>query len=253
MPAVGGVARRATTITQERNQGKAVLVLDAGDSLVGDQDPALKTWGQSSVEALNRLGYDALALGPGDLALGLAALRGRMTEAKFAVLSANAVNAATGELIAKPYAVRTFGDYRVAIVGLSGSSGSREITVRDPLATAQAVVPEARQQADAVIVLSHAGPEMDRKIADAVPGIAAIISGGASGLADPWRSDKTGTLIVRADEASPGHAGRQIGIARLTLDGQGKLSSQTWQRLPLSPEVADDPALAAWVQEQMSR
>ncbi len=249
---MGGVARRATTITKERNQGKAVLVLDAGDSLTGDQDPALRTQGKSSVEALNRLGYDALALGPADLALGLAALRSRMAEVKFAVLSANAVNAATGELIAKPYAVRTFGDYRVAIVGLSGGPGSREITVRDPLATAQAIVPGALRQAHAVILLSHAGPEVDRKIADAVPGIAAIISGGASGLTDPWRSAKTGALVIRADDASPGHAGRQMGIARLTLDGQGKLSSQTWQRLALGPEVAGDPALAAWVQEQMS-
>ncbi len=250
---MGGVARRATTIATERKQGGFVLVLDAGDSLTGDQDPARKTQGQSSVEMMNRLGYDALALGPGDLALGLAVLRQRIGEAKFAVLSANAVVSANGELIAKPYVVRTFGDYRVAIVGLSGGSGTREIAVRDPLATAQAIVPEALRQAHAVIVLSHAGPEVDRKIADSVPGIAAIISGGPSGLADPWRSDKTGTVVYRADEASPGHAGRQVGLARLMLDPQGKLSNQTWQRLALGPEVADEPALAAWVQEQMNR
>ena len=71
MPAVGGVARRATTINQEKKKNPYTLVLDAGDSLVGDQDPALKTQGKSSVEAMNRLGYDAMALGPGDLALGL--------------------------------------------------------------------------------------------------------------------------------------------------------------------------------------
>jgi 2',3'-cyclic-nucleotide 2'-phosphodiesterase (5'-nucleotidase family) len=202
---------------------------------------------------MNRLGYDALALGPGDLALGLVVLRQRIGEAKFAVLSANAVISTSGELIAKPFVVRTVGDYRVALVGLSGGPGTAEIAVRDPLATAQAIVPEARRQAHAVIVLSHAGPEVDRQIADSVPGIAVIISGGAGGLSDPWRSAKTGAVLYRADEASAGHAGRQVGLARLTLDPQGKLSSQTWQRVSLGPEIADEPALAAWVQTQMNR
>ena len=98
MPAVGGVARRATTINQEKKKNPYTLVLDAGDSLVGDQDPALKTQGKSSVEAMNRLGYDAMALGPADLALGLETLRARMAEAKFPMLSANAVVTGTEEL-----------------------------------------------------------------------------------------------------------------------------------------------------------
>jgi 5'-nucleotidase len=247
------VARRATAIAQERNRSGFVLLLDAGNSLVGDQDPARRTQGKSSVEAMNRLGYDAMALGPVDLTLGLTVLRQRMAEAKFTMLSANAVISATGELIAKPYIVRAYGDYRVAIVGLSAATTSKDISVRDPLTTAQAVVPEARRQAHAVILVSHAGPEVDRQIADSVPGITAIISAAPGPLAEPWRSDKTGTVVYRADEARSGHAGRNLGIARLTLDPQAKLAAQTWQRLALGPEVADDPAMAAWVQEQMNR
>ena len=141
MPAVGGVARRATLINQEMQKNPHTLVLDAGDSLVGDQDPALKTQGKSSVEAMNRLGYDAMALGPADLALGLAALRARMAEAKFPLLSANAVVTGTEELVAKPYAIRDFAGHRVAVVGLSGGNGTAEIGVRDPLAAAQKIVP----------------------------------------------------------------------------------------------------------------
>ena len=184
MPAVGGVARRATTINQEKKKNPYTLVLDAGDSLVGDQDPALKTQGKSSVEAMNRLGYDAMALGPGDLALGLATLRARMAEAKFPMLSANAVVTGTADLVAKPYAVREFAGHRVAVVGLSGGNGTTEIGVRDPLAAAQKIVPEARKEADIVILLSHAGQMIDQQIADQVPGIAAIVSGGEGAAAD---------------------------------------------------------------------
>jgi 5'-nucleotidase/UDP-sugar diphosphatase len=250
---VGGVARRATRIAQEREKGGFLLVLDAGDSLVGDQDPATKTQGQTSVAAMNLMGYDALALGPQDLALGLDVLRQRIVEAEFAVLSANAVVSATGELLASPYLLRVFDGHKVAIVGLSGREGTPEIAVLDPLGTIQAVVAEVATQADVVILLSHAGASVDQRIAEAVPGVDLIVSGGRFEFATPWRSEKTGTLVVHADQASPGHAGRRLGIAELTFDVQGQLVEQSWQRLDLTPEIVDDPAMATWVQQQMGR
>jgi 5'-nucleotidase / UDP-sugar diphosphatase len=249
MPAVGGVARRATTIKQEK-KNPYTLILDAGDSLVGDQDPALKTQGKSSVEAMNRLGYDAMALGPGDLALGLAALRARMAEAKFPMLSANAVVTGTEELVAQPYAVRMLAGHRVAVVGLSGGKGTAEIRVRDPLAAAQKIVPEARIEADIVILLSHAGQMIDQQIADQIPGIAAIVSGGDGARQTAWESAVTGAPVFHADQAMPGHAGRMLGVGKLNFDAGGQLTSQEWQQFPLNPGIADDPAMAAWVQEQ---
>jgi 2',3'-cyclic-nucleotide 2'-phosphodiesterase (5'-nucleotidase family) len=250
MPAVGGVARRATTINQEKKRNPYTLVLDAGDSLVGDQDPALKTRGKSSVEAMNRLGYDAMALGSGDLALGLAALRARMAEAKFAMLSANAVLTGAEELVTQPYAVRALAGHRIALVGLSGGNGTDEIAVLDPLAAAQKIVPEARKEADIVILLSHAGRMIDHQIADQVPGIAAIVSGGDGARQTAWESAVTGVPVFHADQAMTGHAGRMLGIGKLNFDAGGKLKSQKWQQYPLNPSIADDPTMAAWVQEQ---
>lgn len=250
MPALGGVARRATIIEQERKQNAQTLVLDAGDSLAGDQDPAVKTQGRTSIEVMNRLGYDAMALGPADLALGPAVLRQRMAEARFPLLSANAVISPTGELVTKPYAIREMAGHRVAILGLSGGPGTAEIGVNDPLAAVQKAMAGLKGQADIVIVLSHAGPGVDQQIADQVPGIAAIVSGGQPALSTAWRSDKTGTVRLHADMASAGHAGRFVGIGRLDFDAAGRLSSFTWQPLKLGPEVADQAAMAAWVEEQ---
>jgi len=247
------VARRATKIAQTRQQGGFVLLLDAGDSLVGDADPARKSQGQSSVTVMNMLGYDAMALGPQDLSLGLSVLRQRMAEAKFAVLSANAVVSATGELLATPYMIREFGGRKVAIVGLSGGSGTAEIVVRDPLKTAQTIVAQLASQADVVILLSHAGVTVDQKIADTVPGVALIVSSGPFALTMPWRSEKTGTLIVHADEAQPGHAGRRLGIAALTFESSGKMGQPNWQRVDLGPEIADDPAMTEWIQKQLGQ
>ena len=245
------MARRATKIAQTRQRGGFSLLLDAGDSLTGDADPARKSQGQSSVTVMNMLGYDAMTLGPQDLSLGLTVLQQRMAEAKFAVLSANAVISATGKLLAKPYVIREFGGHKVAIVGLSGGSGAAEVAVRDPQETAQTIVAQLASQADAIILLSHAGETVDRQIAETVPGIALIVSSGPFALTMPWRS-KTGTLILHADEATPGHAGRRVGIATLTFGG-GRLIQQDWQQVGLDPQIADDPAMSAWVQKQFEQ
>jgi 2',3'-cyclic-nucleotide 2'-phosphodiesterase (5'-nucleotidase family) len=237
-------------INQERALGGPVLVLDAGDGLVGDRDPARRTQGETSVAALNLLGYDAMALGPKDLALGLDVLRRRIAEADFAVLSANAVVLTSGELLAIPYLVRLFDGHVVAIVGLSGGGGTAEITLLDPLETARAMVAEVATQADVIILLSHAGALVDQQISQLVPGIDLIISGGEMQIEIPWWSEGTGTLILHADVSSPGHAGRRMGIARLGFDDAGRLAAQSWEQLTLGPEVTDDPAISAWVARQ---
>jgi 5'-nucleotidase/UDP-sugar diphosphatase len=246
---LGGVARRATKIAQERKRGGAVLLLDAGDSLTGDQDPARKTQGQTSIAAMNLLGYDAMTLGPQDLALGPAVLHQRIAEAEFAVLSANAVVSATGKLLATPFVIRELNGYKVALVGISGG-GTSEIAVRDPLETAQSVVAQVKGQANVIILISHAGASVDRQIADAVPGIALIVSGGPLVLPSPWRSEKTGTLVAHADEAQPGHAGRMMGVAMLALGPRGQLVKQDWQSVAIVDSIPDDPAMATWVQQQ---
>jgi len=228
-----------------------MLVLDAGDSLVGDQDPARKTQGRTSVEAMNMMGYDAVALGAQDLSLGATVLQQRMAEARFAVLSANAVTRSTGKPVAKPYVMRELGRHRVAIIGLSDANAqvaTPDFTILDPLKTAQAVVPQLATQADVLILLSHAGMAADQQIAESVPGIALIISGGPSAFATPWRS-KSGTLILHADEAMPGHAGRVVGIAALAFEN-GQLIQYNWQQVGLDPKIADDAAMRDWVQKQ---
>jgi len=244
------VARRVTVFKQERERGEAVLVLDAGNSLVGDREPAKSTQGQTSVMAMNLMGYDAMALSPQDLALGLKVLRKRIAEAKFAVLSANAVVSATGDLLATPYLSRQMDGRKVVVIGLSAEKGTREITVRDSLETVRTVVAQVADQADVIILLSHAGVLVDRQIAEAVPGIDLIVSGGDFELTTAWRSEEMGTLVLLADQASPGHAGRRVGIAQLVFDGDGQLVAQAWRRLALAPEVADDPMMSKWVLEQ---
>jgi len=215
-------------------------VLDAGDSLLNGQDPAQQSRGSTSIEALNRMGYDAMTLGGLDIALlKVADLQSRIAEAKFAVLSANATVSATGELLA---------DHRVAILGLTDPYPDDEISVSDPMQAATQWVPELRQMADIVIVLSHAGLDVDEKIAAAVPGIDVIISGRNGQISSPVVVGSTGTVLFHADTAVSETAGTRVGIATLTFDAAGKLMSHEWNNITLTGDVAASPEMSTWVE-----
>ena len=225
------------------------MLLDAGNSLVGDQDPTLKSRGATSIEAMNLLGYDAMALGAGDLALGLDVLQQHRGEARFPFLSANVVRSDTGQLLATPYITREIGPLRLALIGLTDvpSNPVPGLSVEDPVVAAARVVAEVRPQADLVLLLSHAGRAVDQRVADEVPGIDWIIGGGAEGMtAEPIVNERTGTVILQAGNASVGHAGMNIGVAHVTVGADGRLPAPQWKTIILSEGFADDPDLAKW-------
>jgi 2',3'-cyclic-nucleotide 2'-phosphodiesterase (5'-nucleotidase family) len=227
-------------------------VLDAGDSLTGDQNPARSTKGQTSVEHLNMMDYDALALGEQDLALGLQVLQRRMNEAQFPILSANAVLEESGEPVAQPYLILPVAERKVGVIGLTGPATVPGVQVLDPLETAARLVPEVAAQADLVILLSHAGAQVERQIADAVPGIHFILGGGREATRSPEaRGD--GTIIAHADLPLPGHAGRYLGILRLALDDQGQVLQHAWRTFGLVETIQSDPEMAAWVEASRHR
>jgi 2',3'-cyclic-nucleotide 2'-phosphodiesterase (5'-nucleotidase family) len=243
------VARRATLIKQLRAESTNTLVLDAGDSLLNDQEPALGTRGASSIETLNRLGYSALGIGMKDLsALSLDELRQRIGEAQFPVLSANAVIKSSGELLTKPYVILPVADHRIAILGLTDAGEGAEVRAQDPLEAVRRYVPQLLRQADVIILLSHAGLAADQEIAQQVPGIDLVISGGLKTSQEPVAV--SGALIMHAESPTLGNAGKAVGVGRFSFDATGRLTRHTWERVRLAPEIADDPEMTNWLAGQ---
>ena len=237
-------------VKQERQASSHLLLLDAGDSLFGDRLLGQQTQGKGVVEAMNLLGYDAMALGGGDMRLGLDTLRQRMAEAEFPFLSANVILSGTETLLTEPYIIKEMGDYRVAIIGLTepGAADAVQgaVTVLDPIEAARRYVAEVSSQASIIIVLSHLGVEEDMKLAEEVEGIDLIVSGIGQGLlGQAIQNETTGTLIVQAEVPSPGHAGRIVGVAQLQINSQGETKSHQWTAVSLTPDFADDPEMRA--------
>jgi 2',3'-cyclic-nucleotide 2'-phosphodiesterase (5'-nucleotidase family) len=231
-----------------RENSSNVLVLDAGDSLIRDRSPALTSQGKSSVELMNMMGYDAMALGAGDLAiLGVGGVRQRMQEAQFPFLSANVVLTETGELLAKPYVIREMQGRRIAIIGLTDPVPLPDAEIRDPLSSLREVQAELEGQADIFVLLSHVGFRENQELAAEVSGIDLIVSGGGQGYTVEPQLVEGEPPLVHADSASPGHAGRQVGVGLWWFDDGGRLVALDWMNLALEPTIPDDPEMAAWV------
>ena len=248
------MARRATKVKTERAASSYVLLLDAGNSIYGDEYLTQSTQGQVVIEAMNLISYDAMALGAGDLRLGLEVLRARIAEAQFPILSANVLAADTGQPFATSHFIKNVGGYRVAILGLTDIGGietflgedAHALKLLDPLETARRTIAELQPQADVVIVLSHLGTQLNRQLADTVPGIDVIVGGLVMEWpGEPWRSQVNDTLLVEAEIPSTGHAGRQIGVLRLQLESERRITDSTWENVSLTADYSDDPDVDA--------
>jgi len=238
------VARRATVIRTARATAENVLVLDAGNSLLYDDEGPKSAPGEISAAVMQQLGYDAVALGTGDLtALGPELLARLVETAPYALLSANAYMAGADELVAAPYVLLTIGAQQVAIIGLTDVRDAPGWEIRDPVEAAKTWTRSLRRQADVIIVLSHAAQDANREIALAVRDVDVIIMGGSQTLPEPVRLGRTNTLLLHAE----GMAGANVGIAKLQFDARGRLEDYTWERIRLGAQVSEDLQTAHWL------
>src|SRR5437868_13427653 len=141
----GGIAELAAVV---RN-GRPDLVLDAGDFSTGTF-LADEFKGAPTIQAMNLIGYTAGIIGNHDFDYGQVALRMRLREARFPMLSANIQ---TPLRSIKKYVVVTTKGIRFGFIGLT-TDGLKikshpklvdNVTVSDFVKTMEKVLPEVRQ------------------------------------------------------------------------------------------------------------
>jgi 2',3'-cyclic-nucleotide 2'-phosphodiesterase (5'-nucleotidase family) len=242
------LARRATAIKIERQARDHVLLMDAGNSILGFGSDYESKAGMM-FEAMNRMGYDALTIGPGELRMGSELLLSLMAQADFPFLSANLTQGKDGPPLVQPYTIRRLDGHRVAIIGVTAPEATDihqleegEVGVLDPIESVRRQVKAIKGQTEVVIVLSYLGLQMDQQLAQEVKGIDLIV-GGRSGdsLEEPLRNEATGTLIVQARKK-----GEWLGIIDLELDQRGRIVSYGSRNVVLDRDVADDADFTAW-------
>lgn len=218
---LGGLDRAATVVKSIRAEREGALLLDGGDTWQGSYT-ALKTNGQDVVNAMNALGVDAMT-SHWEFTLGI----DRLTEIvendlTFPFLGANIFDTEWDERAYEPYTFFERGGVKIAVIGQAFpympianpgwmfpglSFGVREENMAE-------LVEEVRAEgAELVVLLSHNGFDVDRKLAGRVPGIDVILTGHThDALPEPVIVGKT--LVI----ASGSH-GKYL--TRLDLDVTG--------------------------------
>jgi sulfur-oxidizing protein SoxB len=251
---VGGLDRVATLVAAIRAERGAerVLLLDGGDALQGSYT-ALHTRGGDMVEALQALGVDATT-GHWEFTLGaqrVAELFGGIGETGISGLTFLAGNVRDTEFEEPVFpAMRLYerGGVAVAVIGQAfpytpianprwmvprWSFGIRERALRGAIAEAR------RRGAELVVLLSHNGFDVDRKLATRVEDIDVILTAHThDALPAPVRVGRT--LLIAS-----GASGKFV--SRLDLEvTNGRVSDFAYALIPvLADAVRPDPAMAA--------
>ncbi|MFD7953136.1 bifunctional metallophosphatase/5'-nucleotidase [Streptomyces ardesiacus] len=236
-----GLGRISTLVNQVREEkGRHnTLLVDAGDTIQGTPltyyyakvDPITAEGGpvHPMAQAMNAIGYDAVALGNHEFNYGIETLRTFEKQCDFPLLGANAVDAKTLKPAFPPYFMKTFHvkgarPVKVAVLGLTnpGIAIWDKAYVQGKLAfpgleeQAAKWVPKLRSMgADVVVVSAHSGssgtssygdqvPYVENaaaNVARQVPGIDAILVGHAHEEIAELKvvNEKTGKTVVLSE------------------------------------------------------
>ena len=274
---LGGFARIATLIKEEKRQnGDKVLVLDAGDFLMGTFFAMLEESSGFQLSLMKKMGYDAVTLGNHEFDFG--------PEALATIIGQSAVNGSLPSLLATNLifskkdsaddALEALFDQdimntslivernglRLGIFGILGrvatdnAPRAQPVRFADPVKTAQKYVRYLREtrKADIVICLSHSGITLDENgnwsgedvmLATKVPGIDLIISGHTHIVLDkPLIVD--GTPVVLA-----GSYGAWLGRYEVGF-GEGKTRQLDARIIPVTDTIPPDTEIRHLIAEQ---
>jgi 2',3'-cyclic-nucleotide 2'-phosphodiesterase (5'-nucleotidase family) len=205
-------------IAAERTQGDPILLVDAGDAWQDFRVPLYAVWGaESMVTWMNRVGYDAMAVGNHDLYWSWPHVAQLVEQAKFAVLSATLASVDGEEPPFVASARVEVGGLDVLIIGLTTAEDLPYpdfpwLRPTDPVRAMQREIDAASESGrpDLVLCVGHVGLDEATRIAAAVPTIDVFVSGHShEATTVPRVVGKT--LVVES-----GAFGRNIG--RLVLD-----------------------------------
>jgi len=241
------IARVINAVRSERGAGN-VLLLDGGDTWQGSWT-SLQTKGQDMVDVQTALGVEAM-VGHWEFTYGAERVKAIADKAPFAFLAQNIRSLEWQEQVFEPRKIFEKGGVKIAVIGQAlprtaianprwmfpdWEFGIREEDMQKQVDAARA------EGAGVVVLLSHNGFDVDRKLAGRVKGLDIILTAHTHD-AMPGVLRVGETVLV-----ATGSHGKFV--SRLDLDMKGgKLANVRFKLMPIfSDAIAPDAAMAALV------
>jgi hypothetical protein len=224
----GGLLRRATYLDQLRKAGNEVVYVDVGGAAAGTSDYQ-KVKFEAILAGEKLMGIAGHNLGRSELAFGPAYLRDVMKRSGVLLLSANALDATTGEAIGLTHRIVEMNGKRVAIVGVvSPKYASEGIRITDPRQAILATVATLKEPYQSLVVLAYLPDDELPQLAAALPE-ADVVLGGPTGQAMTPR--KVGPTLLAA----------ATNKGKFLLELHNRASGWDGKVAEMGPELADDP------------
>ena len=248
---VGGLAHMATLIKAIRAERPSnTLLIDIGDTWQGSY-AALKTLGADMVEAMNTLGVEAMT-GHWEFTYGQERVKELIKKLKFPFLAGNVKDVEWEEDVFPATAYFERGGIKIAVIGQAfpytpianprylmpdWSFGIGEDRLRKHIGEAQ------KAGAELIVLASHNGFDVDRKLATRIQGIDVILTGHTHDAIPAVIKVKDSLLIAT------GSHGKFLG--RLDLEVKNKkVVDYRFKLMPVfSDAITPDPQMAALVKK----
>ncbi|MFJ4789167.1 bifunctional metallophosphatase/5'-nucleotidase [Streptomyces sp. NPDC088794] len=289
-----GLARISTLVNAIRKERgrENTLLLDAGDTIQGTPltyyyakvDPITAKGGpvHPMAQAMNAIGYDAVALGNHEFNYGIETLRKFEEQCRFPLLGANALDAKTLKPAFPPYFIKKFcvrgaPPVKVAVLGLTNPGIAiwdkayvqGKLTFPGLEEQAAKWVPKLRSMgADVVIVSAHSGssgtssygdqlPYVENSaalVAQQVPGIDAILVGHAHVEIPELKvtNAKTGKTVVLSEPLAYAERLSQFDVELVFAKGRWSVESVASKVLNTNT-VADDPKITRLLSDEHAK
>ena len=223
----GGLLRRATYLDGLRKNAQVVYV-DVGGAASGTSDYH-KVKFEAILAGEKLMGVAAHNLGRSELAFGPAYLRDVGQRSGVLLISANALDAQSGEPLGLTNRIVEMNGKRVALVGVVSPKFAAEgIRVTDPRQAVLSAVKEIKEPYQSLVVLAYLPDDELPALAAALPE-ADVVLGGPTGQAMTPR--KVGPTLL----AAATNKGKfLIELQNAAGGGDGKVTE-------MGPQLADDP------------
>jgi len=261
----GGSARLVTAIRAARAETNNSILVDGGDQFQGSLFYT-RYKGAVAAEMMTALGYDAMTVGNHEFDDGPEVLRGFMDAVGFPVLMSNADVSKEPQLadVLMPSTVIERGGEKIGLIGLTPedtpdlASPGRNITFENPItAVKREIAALTEQGVTRIVVLSHSGYEVDKRVAAAVDGIDVIVGGHSNTYLSNTDEDAKGPYPTWVETPDGGRTavvqayayGKYLGKLDVTFDDEGVVTEATGEPIVVDGKVVEDGPLVERIAE----
>jgi len=239
---LGGLGRRATFLSGEREGVANLLVLEGGDFFGQDVNYGREK-AQLTLEAMAYMEYDAIVPGENELSFGLDFLQERAQALRLPVVACNLFNDDSGERVfPASRIVETRGGLRIGLVGVMSNRlrlphEAGPVRLDPPQPALVKEVADLAGRVDVVALVAHMPVGEARRLVEAVPEVQLVVCGHEGRPMRQVRRVGNAYILQVADK------GRYMGLAEATLDRDRQIVDLWSDVVAMSERFEDEEAI----------